>query len=102
MGTQSRRVGVSVLKDILVLSYLELVELANGDVVLQRSEGDENPLVTIKFSKETREHIVGSVLDVARAMVQAGIEAAATSAEEGDFVDEEDGDDQEPDAKTVH
>jgi hypothetical protein len=35
-------------------------------------------------------------------MVQAGIEAAATSAEEGDFVDEEDGDDQEPDAKTVH
>jgi hypothetical protein len=102
MGAQSRRVGVSVLKDILVLSYLELVELANGDVVLQRSEGDENPLVTIKFSKETREHIVGSVLDVARAMVQAGIEAAATSAEEDGFLDEEDENDQEPDAKTVH
>ncbi|CAA0088296.1 Uncharacterised protein [Zhongshania aliphaticivorans] len=85
-----------------MLSYLELVELANGDIVLQRSEGDENPLVTIKFSKETREHITGSVLDVARAMVQAGIEAAAVSAGEENYVDDDDFDDQEPEVKTVH
>ncbi|WP_295873007.1 hypothetical protein [uncultured Zhongshania sp.] len=88
-----------------MLSYLELVELANGDIVLQRSEGDENPLVTIKFSKETREHIVGSVLDVARAMVQAGIEAAAMSAGDDGFVDEDDIDDEddlESDTKIVH
>jgi hypothetical protein len=85
-----------------VLSYLELVELANGDIVLQRSEGDENPLVTIKFSKETREHIAGSALDVARAMVQAGIEAAAMPVEEDSFDDDIDDDDLEPDAKIVH
>jgi hypothetical protein len=73
-----------------VLSYLELVELANGDVVLQRSEGDENPLVTIRFSQETREQINGSCLEIARAMVQAGIEAVALSAEDDAFgVDEE-------------
>lgn len=87
-----------------MLSYLELVELANGDIVLQRSEGDENPLVTIKFSKETREHIVGSALDVARAMVQAGIEAAAMSSENQGFVDDEDDDedDRELESKIVH
>jgi hypothetical protein len=68
-----------------VLSYLELVELANGDVVLQRSEGDENPLVIIRFSQETREQINGSCLEIARAMVQAGIEAVALSAEEDAF-----------------
>jgi hypothetical protein len=90
-----------------VLSYLELVELPNGDIVLQRSEGDENPLVTIKFSQETREHIVGSALDVARAMVQAGIEAAALAADDDGFIDEEDiddddDDDQELGSKIVH
>ncbi|MGJ8687457.1 MAG: hypothetical protein ACSHWQ_08250 [Spongiibacteraceae bacterium] len=61
-----------------MLSYLELVELANGDIVLQKSESDDKPLVVIQFSEEARKYIVGSSLEVARAMVQAGIEAAST------------------------
>jgi hypothetical protein len=87
-----------------VLSYLELVELANGDVVLQRSEGDENPLVIIRFSQETREQINGSCLEIARAMVQAGIEAVALSAEEDAFGLEEEDDVAELDgqSKIVH
>jgi hypothetical protein len=87
-----------------VLSYLELVELANGDVVLQRSEGDENPLVIIRFSQETREQINGSCLEIARAMVQAGIEAVALSAEEDAFGVEEEADVAELDgqSKIVH
>ena len=88
-----------------MLSYLELVELANGDVVLQRSEGDENPLVTIRFSEETREHINGSCLEVARAMVQAGIEAVALAAGDGAFVEEDEADDAdelELQSKIVH
>jgi hypothetical protein len=87
-----------------VLSYLELVELANGDVVLQRSEGDENPLVIIRFSQETREQINGSCLEIARAMVQAGIEAVALSAEEDAFGLEEEDDIAELDgqSKIVH
>ncbi|MEX1667733.1 hypothetical protein AB4876_02355 [Zhongshania guokunii] len=83
-----------------MLSYLELVELANGDVVLQRSEGDENPLVTIRFSKETREHINGSCLEIARAMVQAGIEAAAISADNEAFADEDEADLEDPELQT--
>lgn len=87
-----------------MLSYLELVELANGDVVLQRSEGDENPLVIIRFSQETREQINGSCLEIARAMVQAGIEAVALSAEEDAFGLEEEDDIAELDgqSKIVH
>ena len=87
-----------------MLSYLELVELANGDVVLQRSEGDENPLVTIRFSAETREHINGSCLEVARAMVQAGIEAVAIAAGDDVFEDEAeaDTDELELQSKIVH
>lgn len=87
-----------------MLSYLELVELANGDVVLQRSEGDENPLVIIRFSQETREQINGSCLEIARAMVQAGIEAVALSAEEDAFGLEEEDDVAELDgqSKIVH
>jgi hypothetical protein len=87
-----------------VLSDLELVELANGDVVLQRSEGDENPLVTIRFSAETKEHINGSCLEVARAMVQAGIEAVSIAAGEDTFAEDSDADldELELQSKTVH
>lgn len=65
-----------------VLAYLELVELANGDIVLQRSEGDDKPLVMIRFSSEAREQIPGSCLEIARVMVQAGLEAAQVVSEE--------------------
>jgi hypothetical protein len=101
---QRRRVGARNIKESFVLSYLELVELANGDVVLQRSEGDENPLVTIRFSDETREHINGSCLEIARAMVQAGIEAVSTAAGEDAFAEdgEVDLDELELQAKIVH
>ncbi|AMO68216.1 hypothetical protein DOK_04397 [gamma proteobacterium BDW918] len=87
-----------------MLSYLELVELANGDVVLQRSEGDENPLVTIRFSEETREHINGSCLEIARAMVQAGIEAVSIAAADEGFADEAEADldESELQSKIIH
>ena len=92
-------------KESFVLSYLELVELANGDIVLQKAESDEKPLLVIQFSDETRRHITGSCLEVARAMVQAGLEAAAVMddeaalhAEEEDEVDTLDMDT----SKTLH
>jgi hypothetical protein len=89
-----------------VLAYLELVELANGDIVLQRSEGDEKPLVMIRFSSEAREQIPGSCLEIARAMVQAGLEAAQVVSEElSDDAAEAQDDDQDdihPPSKTLH
>ena len=62
-------------------SFLEIVELANGDVALQRAEEDGEPLVVIQFSEESRVYLMDSSLEVARVMIQAGIQAAASMAE---------------------
>ncbi len=86
-----------------MLSYLELVELANGDIVLQKAEGDDKPLLVIQFSEETRRQITGSCLEVARAMVQAGLEAAAViDEEEAMEADDEDIIEVESHSKTLH
>ncbi len=84
-----------------MFSYLELVELSNGDIVLQRTEDKGEPLVTIRFSAESRDYMTESPLEVARAMIQAGIQAAAVGSGE---VMEEDASFEElaPESKTVH
>ena len=65
-------------------SILEIVELSDGEIVLQNAEGDSEPLVTIRFSEESRLYLMGNGLEVARAMIQAGIQAAAEIAEQGE------------------
>ena len=62
-------------------SLLEIVDLGDGEVVLQRVEGDSAPLVSIQFSDEANAYLMGNILEVAKAMIQAGIEAAAQLAE---------------------
>jgi hypothetical protein len=74
-------------------SFLEIVEMPNGDIVLQRSDDDGEPMVIIQFSEESRIYLMDGTLEVARAMIQAGIQAAAQLAEQGeielaDFADE--------------
>ncbi|MEH6582870.1 MAG: hypothetical protein V7754_13100 [Halioglobus sp.] len=66
-------------------SILEIVELNDGEVVLQRADDDNGPLVTIRFSEESRLYLMGNGLEVARAMIQAGIQAAAELAEHGEM-----------------
>jgi hypothetical protein len=66
-------------------SFLEIVELPNGDIVLQRSDEDAEPLVVIQFSEESRVYLMDGTLEVARAMIQAGIEAAAHMADQGEI-----------------
>ncbi len=89
-----------------MFSYLELVELPNGDIVLQRSEDDSEPLVVISFSEESRQFMTAPPLEVARAMIQAGIQVASgdggMAIEEA--LDDEDllGDDELGEHKTVH
>jgi hypothetical protein len=56
-------------------SLFEIVELPDGEFALQRSGESGDPLVKIEFSEEAREYLRGSGLDVARAMIDAGIEA---------------------------
>lgn len=53
--------------------------------MLQNAEDDSSPLVTIRFSDETRLYLMGNGLEVARAMIQAGIQAAADLAERGEI-----------------
>ncbi|MFT5692630.1 MAG: hypothetical protein ACI92E_001966 [Oceanicoccus sp.] len=58
-------------------SFLEIVQLADGEVVLQRVDDDSEPLVSIRFSDESRTFIDEAKLDVAKAMIHAGLEVVA-------------------------
>ena len=62
-------------------SLLEIVDLGDGEVVLQRVEGDSEPLVSIQFYDEANAYLMGNNLEIAKVMIQAGIEAAAQLAE---------------------
>ncbi len=54
----------------------EIVELANGDVVLQREDGEGGSLVRISFSKEALQFMREGKFNVTKAMIEAGMEAA--------------------------
>ena len=62
-------------------SLLEIVDLGDGEVVLQRVEDESEPLVSIQFSDESNAYLMGNNLEIARVMIQAGIEAAARLSE---------------------
>jgi len=53
----------------------EIIELANGDVALRRAGHKEDPLVSISFSAESLQFLRKHKVAVARAMLEAGIEA---------------------------
>jgi hypothetical protein len=65
-------------------SLLEIIDLGDGEIVLQRADDDSEPLVTIRFSDESRVYLMDNGLEVAKAMIQAGIQAAAVIAEQGE------------------
>jgi hypothetical protein len=65
-------------------SLLEIVDLGDGEIVLQRADDDSEPLVTIRFSEESRIYLMDHGLEVAKAMIQAGIQAASNLAEQGE------------------
>ena len=62
-------------------SLLEIVDLGDGEVVLQRADDDSEPLVSIQFSEEASAYLMENNLEVAKVMIQAGIHAAAKMAE---------------------
>ncbi len=62
-------------------SLLEIVDMGDGEVVLQRVEDDSEPLVSIQFSDEANAYLMGNNLEIAKVMIQAGIEAVAQLAE---------------------
>ena len=62
-------------------SLLEIVDLGDGEVVLQRADDDSEPLVSIQFSEEASAYLMENNLEVAKVMIQAGIQAVAKMAE---------------------
>jgi hypothetical protein len=55
-------------------TLFEIIELANGDFVLQRSGTADEPLVSIKFSPEAKKFLSEASSEVARSMIEAGIQ----------------------------
>ena len=62
-------------------SLLEILDLGEGEVVLQRADDDSEPLVSIQFSEEASNYLMENNFEVAKVMIQAGIQAAAKMAE---------------------
>lgn len=70
-------IGAQHYGGLAVSSFLEIVELVNGDIVLQRADGEGEALMTIHFSEESKTYLPEGRLEVARAMIHAGIETAS-------------------------
>ncbi len=66
-------------------SLLEIVDLGNGEILLQRADEDSEPLLVIQFSEESQDYLMDRGLEVAKVMIQAGIAAAADMAEQVEF-----------------
>ncbi len=80
----------------------EIVMLPDGDYALQRTDGgDGEPLVRIRFSKEAQHYLRDSSVDVARAMIDAGIEAVEQISDDNKN-DGEDDQDTDVEVHTLH
>jgi len=56
--------------------FLEIIELADGTVALRRPDEQGKPLLTIEFSEEARDFLQGNYVEVAKAMIGAGMQMA--------------------------
>ena len=56
-------------------SLYEIVMLPNGEVVLQRANEEGEPLIRISFSDEAKFYLNDTTMDIAKAMIDAGIDA---------------------------
>jgi len=64
-------------------SLYEIRELANGDVILQRVDDPGEPLVSIRFSAESLAYLGEARFEVAKTMIEAGMDAAQELAQQG-------------------
>lgn len=69
--------------EVAMSSFYEIIELLNGDVALARADDESNePLVTIRFSEESLAFLGEEKFLVAKAMIEAGMEAAGDIADQ--------------------
>lgn len=58
-------------------TYLEIVELENGEIVLRpasEDEEDKSPIATLKISDDTKEYLKDRYFELAKCMFHAGID----------------------------
>lgn len=63
-------------------AVLEIVEIGDGRVALRRADGDGEPLVSIQFSDEAVAYLRDAHVDIARAMINTGIQIVGRMTEE--------------------
>lgn len=78
-------------------AFLEIVELPNGDIALRRPKDEGEPLVAIRFSAESSEFLGSARHLIAKAMIEAGLEAVHEIREQA-FDDEADDEDDDLDS----
>lgn len=83
----------------MATSFYEIVVLPGGDVVLQRVDDGREQLVRITFSEEVRSFLGNTSVHVAKAMIDAGLDAVEQLDKDGDGAD---GDDRVAERRTVH
>ena len=66
-------------------ALLEIVDHGDGEIVVKRADDDSVPLVTICFSEEARAYMMDNGLEVAKVMIQAGMQAAAVISERSEI-----------------
>ncbi|MEZ0122545.1 MAG: hypothetical protein AB9Q22_14270 [Candidatus Reddybacter sp.] len=71
-------------------SFYEIVMLPDGEVVLQRADEEGEPLIRINFSEEALCYLREGSMDVAKAMIDAGIDAVELLGNEPPATEEED------------
>lgn len=64
-------------------SFLEIVELPDGRIALRRAE-DQEALVVLDFSADAKAFLHGQHVEVAKAMLNVGVQMAGRLAE-GDY-----------------
>lgn len=67
-------------------SFLEIIELSSGEYVLRRAGGEGEPLVNIRFSDESKAYINDAAVDIAKIMIQAGMEAVAELGDQREII----------------
>lgn len=60
--------------EVKMADFFEIVELSNGDIGLRKADDtSEEMIVSIKFSAEARESLKNNHIEVAHAMIEAGV-----------------------------
>jgi len=81
-------------------AFYEIVLLPDGDFALQRTDEKEEPLIRIHFSDEAMSMLQDASMDVAKAMIDAGIDMVEQLGEE--MLADEDDDNPNRETQTVH